>query len=48
MALRNATLLFTFGVLNAGLAVAEAQDSPSQNQGPILPPQPLAIPTSPC
>jgi hypothetical protein len=48
MALRNATLLSNFGVLNAVLTVAVAQDSPCQNQGPILPPQPLAIPASPC
>ncbi len=46
--LPNATLLFTFGVLNAVLTVPITQNSPSQSQGSILPPQPLGIPISPC
>jgi hypothetical protein len=47
MALRNATLLLTFGVLNAVLTVAIAQDSSSQNHGSALSAQPSGIPKLP-
>jgi hypothetical protein len=47
MALRNATLLFAFGLLNAIFTVAIAQDSPSQNQGSALPAQSSVIPKLP-
>jgi predicted esterase len=47
MALRNATLLFAFGLVNAIFTVAIAQDSPSQNQGSALPAQSSVIPKLP-